>query len=87
MTWSHIKVTPVDSGNMVAVALAPGWTGPTVAYMMSQVWEVLVPTFFSSCYYNEKEKVEGEAGGEKGMRAMCLLSYFLLSRGVVNFGV
>ena len=30
---------------------------------------------------------EEEAEGEKGMRALCLLSCFLLSRGIVNFGV
>ena len=31
--------------------------------------------------------MRGEANGEKGTRAWYLLNYFLLSRGVINFGV
>jgi hypothetical protein len=34
-----------------------------------------------------REKEEGEANGEKGMREPCLISCFQLSRGIVNFGV
>ena len=44
-------------------------------------------TYLPSCYYKEKErKMEGDTDGEKGMRALCLLSCFLLSRGIIHFG-
>jgi hypothetical protein len=46
-----------------------------------------MPTYLLSCYYKEKEKKrEGEADSGKGMRVLCLLNCFLLSRGVVTFG-
>ena len=31
------------------------------------------------------EKKRGETNGEEGIRALCLLSYFLLFRGIINF--
>ena len=77
------EVSQVGSGNMVAVALAAG-----PAYVISWALEVLMPTYhLPSCYYKEKKSREEEADGEKGMRASCLLNCFLLSRGIINFGV
>ena len=48
----------------------------------------LIPTYLLSSYRKEKEKKGGgEADCEKGIGASCLLNCFLMSRGVVNFGV
>jgi hypothetical protein len=44
-----------------------------------------MPAYLPSCYKEKERKREGEADGEKGTR-VCLLSYDLLSRGVINFG-
>ena len=43
-------------------------------------------TFLPSCYYKRRGGGKrAETNGEEGIRALCLLSYFLLFRGVVNF--
>ena len=45
-------------------------------------------TYLLSYYRKQKEKKGGgEADCEKGIGASCLLNCFLMSRGVVNFGV
>ena len=70
----------MNCANMMAVSLATG--------VQDMTMYVLIPTQVPYYYYKEKkEKGEGEADGEKGMRASCLLSHFLLSRGIVDFGV
>ena len=73
----QVKVGGEPSGfwEYGACCLGNRSAGHAVTYVMSQVWEVLMPTYLPSCYYKEKErKMEGDTDGEKGMRALCLLS-------------
>jgi hypothetical protein len=56
-----------------------------ITYVMSRVSKVLIPTYLPSCYYKEKGKKE--RGTPMVKKVLCLLSCFLLSRAIVNFGV
>jgi hypothetical protein len=47
--------------------------------------QVLIPTYLPFSYHKEK-KGEGKPVG-KGMGILCILSCFVLSRGIINFGV
>jgi hypothetical protein len=70
VTWSQVKMGGEHNGfwEYGGCCLGNGCVGHVVPYVMSQVSEVLIPTYLPSHYYKEKKKEEGEADGEKGMR-------------------
>ena len=61
VTWSQVKVGGEPNGfwEYGGCCLGNRYAGHAVTYVMSQVSEILIPTFLPYYYYKEKKKRGG----------------------------